>query len=406
MKVVVSHPFGNPNVYNATLGFYERAFLSKFHTSLFAPWGSTYRSFPELRNAPMKLHPWREMLRLGLNYLPVASWRGRRQSCVDWVARGLDQAVASCIDHRVDAVYCYEDSALRTFEAAEQCGARKFYELPIGYHEEARKIANEEVRREKGLRRLFSCLYEPSEKIVRKTREVLSADHIICASSYCLSTLRKHVDVPVTISVVPYGCDCSVSPRDWSNVDFRGPLKLLFVGRLDPRKGLHYLFQALEDIAPGCFELTLAGTWVPGYRDWLMGRYRVEFSEAGQIDRGRLLDLLKWSHLLVLPSLFEGFGLVLLEAMSCGIPILASERTGAPDIIRDKREGFLVKAARSDDITEVLSHVLDQRKELAEMGMEARRKAISLSWREYRRRLVALVANDIECARQYNALSL
>jgi glycosyltransferase involved in cell wall biosynthesis len=103
---------------------------------------------------------------------------------------------------------------------------------------------------------------------------------------------------------------------------------------------------------------------------------------------------MRQSHLLVFPSLFDGFGLVLLEAMGCGVPILASERTGAPDILQEGKEGFLVKAASSEDIADVLSRVLDNREQLAEMGAAARRKAASLSWTEYRRRLASLVASD------------
>jgi len=398
MKIVLSHPFGNPNVYHATLAFYERSILSQFHTCLFAPLGTSYRSFPALGGASIELHPCREVFRLVLNKSPIAALSGRRQSCVDWVARGLDLAVAKCIDHEVNAVYCYEDSAFETFQSAATCGAQKFYELPIGYYEEARAVADEEVKREKALCSCFISLHEPQEKLVRKRLEVLSADHIICASTYCCSTLRKYVDVPGRISVLPYGCDCSSIPRTWSASDFRGPLKLVFIGRLEPRKGLHYLFQALENLVPGCFMLTLAGRWVPGYREWLLGRYRIEFRELGQISRSQALELMGQSDLLVFPSLFEGFGLVLLEAMGCGIPILASERTGAPDIIEDKREGFLVRAGCSEDIARVLWHVLDERRELAEMGIEAHRRAMSLSWRDYRRRLGALVTSDVQCA--------
>ena len=399
MRVVISHPFGNPNVYHATLAFYESALLLKYHTCLFSPFGSSYRSFDALRNAPIKTHPNREVVRLILNNLPITSLDGRRQSCVDWVARGLDKAVAEGLDLKVDAVYCYEDSAFNTFKAAENCGARKFYELPIGYQDEAREIANKEMLRNEGLRDYLSCLYEPREKIDRKRREVLSADHIVCPSTYCCSTLKKHVVVRGRISILPYGCDCSCSPRAWSAGDFSGPLKLLFVGRLDPRKGLHYLFEALEKLLPGSFRLTLAGRWVPGYREWLLRRYRVEFLEVGHVNRHHVLDLMRQNHLFVFPSLFEGFGLVLLEAMGCGIPVLASERTGAPDIIQDKREGFLVRAGFSEDIAAVLSDVCGNRQKLAEMGIAAHRKAMSLSWSEYQRRLIALVASDIECAR-------
>lgn len=394
MRVVISHPFGNPNSYHATLAFDERNLLSEYHTCLFTPLGSGYRSFPGLTGSLIRTHPSREVWRLLFSYLPIGRLNGRGQVWVDWAARGLDMAVAESFDKSVEAVYCYEDSALATFRMADKIGVRKFYELASVYQDEARAIACEEMRRDRELVELLTSLHEPEEKVVRKRNEVFLADHIICASTYSHSTLRKHVDVAAKVSVLPYGCDSCYMAKAWSEVDFRGPLKLVFVGRLAPMKGLHYLFRALEKLPPGSFSLTMAGRWVPGYREWLLRRYRVEFTEAGQVPRRRVFDLVRQGHLLVFPSLFDGFGLVLLEAMGCGVPILASERTGAPDIVQEGKEGFLVKAASSEDIADVLSRVLDNREQLAEMGAAARRKASSLSWTEYRRRLAFLVASD------------
>ena len=124
----------------------------------------------------------------------------------------------------------------------------------------------------------------------------------------------------------------------------------------------------------------------------------MQFTEVGQVAQPRVLDLMRQSHLLVFPSLFEGFGLVLLEAMSVGVPVLATERTGAPDIIENMKEGFIVRAASSENIVTILSKVLENREQLAEMGASAFKRAASLSWAEYRRRLFSLVANDLHGA--------
>ena len=398
MKVAISHPFGNPHVYNAALALFERNILSEYHTCLFGPLGSKYRRFAKLRGAAIRAHPLREVVRLGLCLIGPGLLSGRRQPWIDWVARGLDKAVARELNAGVQAVYCYEDAAVATFEEAKQKGVRTFYELTSGYQDEAKAVAAQEVMQDPSLSRFCPSLDEREEKQVRKRREVLLADHIICASSYSMSTLKKYMEVAGKVSVLPYGCDCDCAVRNWSRLDHAGPLKLLFVGRLAPMKGLHYLFGALEKFRPGSFELTLAGRWAPEFREWLLRRYRVQFRETGHVSRVAVIELMRQNHLLVFPSLFEGFGLVMLEAMSVGLPVLATERTGAPDIIRDGQEGFLASAASREDIARVLSRVLDDRKQLADMGAAARNQAMSQSWEQYRRRLYVLVASHLGLA--------
>ncbi|MGO9242023.1 MAG: glycosyltransferase family 4 protein [Bryobacteraceae bacterium] len=391
MRIIVSHPFGNPNVYQAALAFHERQSLLEFHTCIFSKHWVHYRNCSEINGANILTHPTREIIRIAASYLPCCSFDGRRQSSVDWVAKHFDKTVARCFDRQSHVVYCYEDSALSTFNAAQRLGVWRVYDLPIGYHDEARAVAQAEVERDKSLLPFWMSLHENREKLNRKTAELRSADHIICASTYCRNSIIKHVNVESKISVIPYGCNVLWEPKKWGVKDISGPLKLIFVGRLDPRKGLHYLFEALERLAPSGFQLTMAGRWVPGYRDWLLRRRRVTFTDLGQIGGGQLLSVLRENHLLVLPSLFEGFGLVISEALACGIPVLATERTGAPDVIENGKQGFCVRAACSEDIAQVLSMIMDNRKMLINMGEEARKRALVLSWSRYRQRLAAAV---------------
>jgi glycosyltransferase involved in cell wall biosynthesis len=395
MQVIVSHPLGGSNVYQTALAFYERQWLVEFHTCLYGVMGRRYRSLAELRQATVVVHPIRELIRIGLNRLGFLDASVGHQEWVDWVAKRFDASVSDSITKACQVVYCYEDSALATFRTAENRGVYRIYELPIGHYEEARAVAIAETEREASLRPFWLCLHEKSEKLERKRAEIASANHIICASQYCKKTVLKHVRGPCEVSVVPYGCDVRWESKLWSSDDLHGPLRLVFVGRLDPRKGLHYLFEALEKFPPSSFELTLAGKWVAGFREWLIRRRRVAFVEIGHIGRGDLVDVIRHSHLLVFPSLFEGFGLVLLEAMACGIPVLTTERTGAPDSVEDGKEGFLVRAACCEDIVKVLSLVLDNRRVLADMGMAARKRAVSRSWSEYRRHLADRVSFEV-----------
>jgi glycosyltransferase involved in cell wall biosynthesis len=85
----------------------------------------------------------------------------------------------------------------------------------------------------------------------------------------------------------------------------------------------------------------------------------------------------------VFPSFFEGFALVLLEAMACGLPVLASDATGAPDLL-DDATGRVLPAGDVDQWVEVLREIARQRDELPALRKAARRKACQCTWEQYR----------------------
>jgi glycosyltransferase involved in cell wall biosynthesis len=93
----------------------------------------------------------------------------------------------------------------------------------------------------------------------------------------------------------------------------------------------------------------------------------------------------------VFPSLVEGFALVLLEAMSCGIPVIATPNTAGPDILSDGVEGFIIPIRDVEALKEKLEWCYCHPQELAEMGRAARRKAEQLNWGLYRQKLASRI---------------
>ena len=83
------------------------------------------------------------------------------------------------------------------------------------------------------------------------------------------------------------------------------------------------------------------------------------------------------------PSFFEGFGLVLLEAMACGLPLLASDATGAPDFL-DSENGKVLPAGNIEAWTEALRDISDQRDKIPQMKIAARNHALQYPWKRYR----------------------
>jgi glycosyltransferase involved in cell wall biosynthesis len=389
--LVASHPFGNPNVYNLAGGLFERGMLGSFHTSLFAPLGSHHRWHRGLEGAPVRTHPLPEIFRLAMTHCPIRRWNGRSPRFADWVAYRFDRTVARTLTGRDSSAYCYEDSAAATFSRARELGMRTIYDLPTGYYE-AKSWQRAEAERDPSLIPFLPGLDELPAKLDRKRRELQLADVVVCASAFTRGTVRPYVPSSRPVIVVPYGVDLDCAPKLWSESDLLGPVEVFFAGQLGPQKGLHYLFEALSGMPRGAVRLSLAGSWAQGFREWIVSRYSVPFVELGQVPHNRISTICRRSHLLVFPSLFDGFGLVLLEAMAAGIPVIASDRCGAPDVIADGAEGLVVPAAEPLRLRTALEWAAENRGRLAEMGCAARRTAERFTWARYRERLIAAIA--------------
>ncbi|MCU1275002.1 MAG: glycosyl transferase group 1 [Bryobacterales bacterium] len=395
-RVALSHPFGNPNSYNAALAFYERNLLSCFHTCLFAPLGMERRFHPGLRRAPVVTHPQREIARLVSTMVPFSRWNGRSAQMVDRTGAAFDARVSDQLSPSDGAIYAYEDWAFRSFRRARELGLPTFYELPTAHFAEKASWLTLELDREPELARFFDALNEPQDKLLRKQAELEAAAVIVCPSSLVKTSIQDKLPTSTPIHVVPYGTDVSVPSKQWQSSDLYHPIRCVYAGPLNPQKGIHRLFEALERLPFHSYVLTLAGRWTPGFREWLERRYRVHYEHVGHVGAPELYDLYRRSHVLVLPSLCDGFGLVLLEAMASGIPVIASHRTAAPDIISHGAEGYLVRAGDTEDLVRALERCLHDPVALAEMGTGARIKAAQFTWRVYRERLICALYGPLQ----------
>ncbi len=160
-----------------------------------------------------------------------------------------------------------------------------------------------------------------------------------------------------------------------------GPLRLLFVGNVIPRKGLHTLLQALRTLPQEAWRLTVAGSLDldPDY----VRAVRRQADEAGLSGRisflGSLPDselaLLLCSHqLLVVPSSYEGYGIVYLEGMGFGLPAIATSGGGAAEIVTHGRDGFLVSPDNMGKLAHHIGELWRNRQELLHMSLAARQR--------------------------------
>lgn len=181
-------------------------------------------------------------------------------------------------------------------------------------------------------------------------RAATSADLVVAISEYTAAEVRELAEVPIT--VIPYTTGLTGVPEDDRRTGPPSPFPVLFVGRLVARKGVSTLLEAARRLAP-TLDLRVSvigeGPERPALEAQIAReglRHSVEL--RGRVPSAELVRAYRETGVLVLPAVVdargdtEGLGVVLLEAMSCGTPVVASAIGGITDIVTPEETGLLV----------------------------------------------------------------
>ncbi len=395
-RVLISHPTGNQNVRNALRALVELEMLAEFWTTV--AWNPksmwnwllparlrdmlARRVYADAPQEMVKCVPWREIVRLGVRSSPLESLlcSGERPFSVNSMYRQFDARVARRLPKTgADAVYAYENGALKTFREARRLGIRTLFELPSSHWYWKDKLLAEEG----ALNPEFAMLLPNQEESVRqrewKDEELLRADVVFVPSEHVRRTLDGVVPFD-KIRIITYGAP-QVRLRKQDHHTANQPLKVLFVGALSQLKGIKYLLDAIDQLGSQV-ELTLVGRRMSANQrvDEACSKWRWFKS----LPHSEVLDVMEQSDVLVLPSLAEGCALVVLEALACGLPVIVSPNTGSLEFVREGCEGFVVPIRSADSIADRLNTLRDDREMLAYMSRNAQATAARKSWENYR----------------------
>ncbi len=213
--------------------------------------------------------------------------------------------------------------------------------------------------------------------VLAEEAEHRQAHRIVVPSSFARGTLIENGIPAEKIAIIPFGVDLNL----FSPVQRPGlsrPLRFVFLGTLGARKGVPLLLQAWRSLDTHGAELWLAGSvnerhvrLIPA----LPGLRRI-----GKVPHRELPGLLRQCDVLVLPSYFEGLAQVQLEALATGLPIIATEATGAPDLITHGVEGYIIPTGDADALRDALQRFITSPADLTHMSPAARHCAERYSW--------------------------
>lgn len=408
--MIISHPTGNANVRNAAQAFAEGCGLEAFFTTI-AVFESGFlsrisalpglgefkrRRYPEILKSVTNTSPFLELLRLTslkIGFHQILHHEFGLAS-VDVIYRNLDRHVAKKVAcFAPGPVYCYEDGALETFRAAKKVHSKCLYDLPIGYWRSAHSLFLDESQLQQEWAPTLSGLSDSSRKLERKDEELRLADRIFVASTFTRRTLEQCPFPIAPISVVPYGADIGICSSPQKTTKPSDPLRILFVGGLGQRKGLSYLLEAIKTLGPSV-HLTLIGRKsVDSCRPLDMATDTHRWIPS--LPHEDILREMRNHDVFVFPSLFEGFGLVITEALSQGLPVITTPNTCGPDVISEGVDGFIIPIRDSEAIAEKIELLLRDRNLLEAMSEAAQEKARQLTWANYRARLISDIKKHV-----------
>lgn len=410
IQLLLSHPTGNANVRAAAMGFENTGMLKSFITSIALFEGHTLKKLSQFgplkefqrREFDIKLqpytsqYPWLELVRVFASKANVKQLTHHESGrfSIDAVYKGIDTKVskklAECRNKQV-GIYAYEDGAKFSFREAKRLGLPCFYDLPIGYWRAARRLLEPELTEWPDWASTLTGFNDSEAKLSSKDEELSLADRIFVASTFTANTLTDYKGKLAPISVIPYGFPTVNKHTNRQLFHGAGKLKLLFVGGLSQRKGVANLFAAVEKFGD-YIDLTVVGRKASN-ECLALDRALAKHTWIPSLAHEDVLALMRSQDILIFPSLFEGFGLVITEAMSQGIPVITTDRTAGPDLIEHGKNGWLIQAGSTIAIETILDDILSKPIVISENGKEARGSALLRPWSVYGRELASAIAS-------------
>ena len=268
-----------------------------------------------------------------------------------WNALGFDHWTRRVIEP-CDAFIAISGAGLLTGQKVQAAGGKFICDRGSTHQRYQEQVVAEEYRR------WGVPLVAPAAHILRREEAIYAlADAITVPSNVARRSFLAMGVAPEKVHVIPYGVRLDrFAPTTAPSAD---SFDVLFAGQISLRKGIPYLLEAFARLRHPRKSLTLVGGVQDDLRSILSRFPKEKVTFTGSLPQTELARRMSSSHVLVLPSVEEGFGLVMAQAMACGCPVIASSATGAEHLFSDNEAGFIVAPRDTDALADRLQQLAD-----------------------------------------------
>jgi D-inositol-3-phosphate glycosyltransferase len=235
---------------------------------------------------------------------------------------------------------------------------------------------------------------EPEEREAVEREAMLNAERIVAFSSHEKDAMARLYGVdPARVTLAPCGVDLTkFRPMDQKEVrrqlGLNGEKVLLYVGRVEPLKGLDLLVETAAQLEADEADIRMMVVGgAPGEPETdrmkrLAKERRVDglIDFVGRVDHDELPLYYNAADVCVVPSYYESFGLVALESMACGTPVVASRVGGLPTIVHHGHTGYLKPWRCPEAFANSVEMIISSAGLQESLGVAARRRAELMGW--------------------------
>jgi glycosyltransferase involved in cell wall biosynthesis len=223
-----------------------------------------------------------------------------------------------------------------------------------------------------------------SEVIKREKQEYELADFILVPSRFAKDSFVSRGVPEKKIKVIPLGVDTSLFQATHSR-NFQLPLRVINFGSLTLQKGIHHLLASLDSFRSEELKLTLVGHLSPEIETLL--KHYPQVTHRGAVPQSELPQILKEQDVFVLPSLQDGFGMVVPQAMASGLVPIVSSAAGASELIQNKQNGFVIEPGSPEPIVKVLKELISSPSLVNQVADKVKQTIPELNWSKYESRI-------------------
>lgn len=389
MNVLVTHP-GRQHSHQAALALERAGMLAGYWAG--APTLATHgHGWPAplrrrfLRYAPVDLPPGKvrwlaaipALRRLGDLLLP-----GGANHWLDYFAcRLFDQRVARALTKlRPDAVLACEISALTTFRRARRLGILTLLDAPSIHH-----------RAQDALHGFAEPAALHRRIVAVKDCEIALADHVITVSELARSTYLEAGVPPERAHALMLGADLELFQPASEPRPEQAPFTFLFSGAMIRRKGFDLLVEAFARVHATHPSARLVLVGPRGDAAGALEGRREGVLERGTVPQAELARAMQEADCLVLPSRNDSYGMVVAEALACGLPVIVSSMVGSKELVRAGEAGWIVEVENVDALAERMLACAESAAAVRALRNACRSAAQGATWSAYHARFAELV---------------